>query len=252
MAALRKNLLIVRAGEDSLHPSWIRGGRERNFDLLVSYYGAVSGKYELDGEHYHVMVGPRWPGHDSVCRENADLIAQYDYVGFACDDLEAGLATWNDLFDGCRRYSLDLAQPAIEGFRSYDITRPHRGCILRYTNFVEVMCPVFSQRALQLLKCTFGESVSGWGLSVAWWTRLTRLMADNRVAVLDCVRVRHGRPVGEGTLYATLKELGVRPGKELKHLKARYGNEKFEPTERSRLMSPMHAALRRIVPRLYR
>jgi hypothetical protein len=249
MPASRKNLLIVRAGEDSLHPSWIRGRRGRNFDLLVSYYGAVPDKYRQDGEHYHVMVGPRWPGHHSVCRENAELIAQYDYVGFACDDLQAGLATWNKLFDACRRYALDLAQPAIEGFRSYDITRPHRGCILRYTNFVEVMCPVFSQRALQLLSCTFGESISGWGLSVAWWSRLT---PDHRVAILDCVRVRHGRPIGEGTLYSTLRGLGVNAGKELKHLKARYGNKNFEPTERSRLMAPMHAALCQIVPRLYR
>jgi len=59
MLASRKSLLVVRAGEDSLHSSWIRGRRDRNFDLLVSYYGAVPGKYERDGEHYHVMVGSR-------------------------------------------------------------------------------------------------------------------------------------------------------------------------------------------------
>ncbi len=220
-AAGRRNLLIVRAGEDSLHPRWLAGVGERNFDLLVSYYGDVEGRYRDEADHYHVMRGPRWPAHDELCRTHAELLASYDFVGFACDDLIADRDAWSALFEICASYQLDLAQPAITGPVSHEITKPVEGCVLRYTSFVEIMSPVFSRRALETVKSSFAESVSGWGLDFLWPKLLGG--GDSRIAIVDAVRVRHSRPLRQGTLYSTLKTLDVDPKQEL----ARLG-EKFD------------------------
>jgi hypothetical protein len=157
--ATRRNLLVVRAGDDSLHPGWLAGEGPRDFDLLVSYYGRRPGRYRNEAEHYHEMQGPRWPAHNAICREHPEILVPYDRVCFACDDLVAELDTWNRLFATCWLYGLDLAQPAIEGHVSYEITRPVDGCVLRRTNFVENMCPVFSAKALMMLRDTFGKRV---------------------------------------------------------------------------------------------
>lgn len=228
----RRNLVIVRAGDDSLHPQWLGGRGRRDFDLLVSYYGDTAGRYCGDAEHYHTMPGPRWPAHAVICREHAALLAHYDYVAFACDDLAARRRTWNALFAACRRHSLDLAQPAIEGEAAHAITHPVPGCRLRYTNFVEVMCPVFSRRALQALQSCFGESRSGWGLDLLWQHLLP---ATWPVAIIDSVRVRHCRPLRQGTLYSVLETMGVVPEAELAGIVARYRLPGLEMHETGRV-----------------
>lgn len=37
-AGARRNLVVVRAGKNSLHPQWLDDGRQRNWDLVVSVY----------------------------------------------------------------------------------------------------------------------------------------------------------------------------------------------------------------------
>lgn len=218
---MRKNLLIVRAGDSSLHPRWIASWRARNFDLLVSYYGATEGRFRADADLYHAMRGPRWPGHHAIFSQGREMIGRYDRIGFACDDLEADANTWNRLFDTCDWYALDLAQPAIEGHTSRDITQPQPGCLLRYTNYVEVMCPVLSRRAVARLAPTFSESVSGWGLPHLWAHLLP--YPHYRLAVIDSVRVRHTTPVRQGTLRPTLDALGIDPLVEMHQVMARHG-----------------------------
>ena len=230
---MRDNLLIVRAGDKSLHPTWLGGGVSRNFDLMVSYYGTTPGRFRDEADHYHVMTGPRWPAHHAICTEQADLLARYQRVGFACDDLEAPLATWLNLFQCCGWYELDLAQPAVEGHVIRDITKPVEGVILRYTTYVEVMCPVFSQRALQRLRGTFSESVSGWGLPYIWSKQMP--YPEYKLAIIDALRIQHKSPIREGTLRPTLDALGIDPREEMKQVMARHGIEKFWMGEHARL-----------------
>ena len=57
----RKNLVVVRAGDNSLHPEWLDGSAERNWDLVVNYFGDDPDRYRthdvvrIDGK------GPKWP-----------------------------------------------------------------------------------------------------------------------------------------------------------------------------------------------
>jgi len=35
-----RNMIVVRSGDESLHPFWLRGAAERHWDLHVSYFGS--------------------------------------------------------------------------------------------------------------------------------------------------------------------------------------------------------------------
>ena len=215
---MRRNLIVVRAGDRSHHPHWLGAG-ERDFDLFVSYYGKIPGQFRGKADHYEAGEGPRWPAHDRLCRERWDLLGAYDYIAFVADDVKARQSSWDDLFAICRRYALDLAQPAVKGPVSHQITRPQAGCVLRYTNFVEIMCPVFSRASLALLRDTFGESVSGWGLDFLWPKHLP--YPRHRMAIVDAIRVRHSR--APSTLAPVLAGLGISAQQELDRLLALHG-----------------------------
>lgn len=228
-----KNLIIVRAGDDSLHPGWLAGRARRRFELLVSYYGTTPGRYQDHVDYYHATPGPRWPAHREICERHWGLVERFEYVAFACDDLQADAAVWERIFALCRRYRLDLAQPAVEGYVSHPITQPRPDCRLRYTNFVEIMCPVFHRAALARVRGTLAESVSGWGLDFLWPLLLPH--PAYRLAVLDAVRVRHTRPVSVGPLRSALGVRGIDPHEELRRVVAKHGLEGFAPREYGRV-----------------
>lgn len=230
---MRRNLIVVRAGDQSLHRHWMNDSRVRNFDLLVSYYGSTRGRYEGRSDHYHAMTGPRWPAHDWLWRNRREVFDRYDHVAFVCDDIEATTRTWNAMFDLCAWFGLDLAQPAIMGHVNVGITRPVEGALLRYTDWVEIMCPVFSRRALALCGDTFRESVSGWSLGVLWAARLP--YPDYRIAIVDSVRVTHMSETRRGELRPVLDALGIEPEAEARAMLQRLGIPRTQPGEIARL-----------------
>ena len=230
---MRKNLIVVRAGDQSVHPEWLASRHRRNFDVYVSYYGATPDRFRAEADHYHAEAGLRWPTHDRICREQWSLLERYDYVAFVSDDVQAPQAAWNALFSACRRYGLDLAQPAIEGYANHEITKPQSGSILRYTNFVEIMCPIFDRTALRKLRGTFAESVSGWGLDCLWGSLLP--YPQFKLAIIDSVRVRHARPQGTGSLTPMLTALGIDPREEMDRLLAKHGIADTWPAEYKRV-----------------
>lgn len=231
---MRNNLLVVRAGDDSLHPHWLGKGEPRNFDLLVSYFGSTPKRYSKQCEIYHALPGPRWPAHHAIVSENIKFLQQYRRIGFACDDLEATPDTWNRTFDICDWYELDLAQPSVVGHTSWDITQPQPASLLRYTNYVETMCPVFSRRALEKVRDTFSQSVSGWGLDVLWSCLLP--YPEYKIAILDNVQVVHTGPIRKGSLRPVLDALGIDPVTEMKAVLSRHGIEHFKMSEHARLL----------------
>lgn len=230
---MRENLIVVRAGDASLHRRWINDSRARKFDLLVSYYGRIAGRYERQADHYHAMTGPRWPAHDWLLSHRSDLFERYANVAFVCDDVDADTRAWNMMFDLAAWFGLDLAQPAVVGHVNHPIVLPASGTLLRYTSFVEVMCPVFSRRALARCADTFGASVSGWGLDALWSARLP--YPEYRIAVVDRVRVTHTSPTRGGALRPVLDALGVDPPAEAAALLARAGVSFPAAVEHARL-----------------
>ena len=83
-----RNLIVLRAGDDSLHNRWLGTGR-RDFDLFISYYGSTPGRYAHDAKLYEMRRGPKWSCISHLVQEHASTIDSYDCVWFPDDDLDA-------------------------------------------------------------------------------------------------------------------------------------------------------------------
>jgi hypothetical protein len=176
----RKNLVILRAGDNSLHPGWLAGG-SRDFDLFISYYGSTENKHCEAADLYEMRKGPKWSCIGELLQEHPELLDQYDAFWFPDDDLEASTITLNRMFSFFHAFELALAQPALtrDSYYSWDTLLQRDDYILRFVKFVEVMAPIFNRSSLKACVKSFGESRSGWGLD---WLGLNWSPTDEPIA----------------------------------------------------------------------
>ena len=220
----RSNLVIVRAGDESLHRRWLRGtaGQERTWDLLVSYFGDDPTIYR-DGECTRIdSKGPKWPALYELISNQEVLVRQYEAIWLPDDDLDCTLDDVNELFGIFAAEHLELAQPSLtlDSYITHMVTL-HNSCFrIRYTSFVEIMAPCFSRRALSTLAPTFNANLSGWGLDFVWPAALSA--GPSKTAVIDDVQVRHTRPMGSAN-YGALKARGITAWDEMVELLDKYG-----------------------------
>lgn len=217
----RRNLVIVRAGDQSVHPQWLVGP-DRNFDIFVSYFGNDENRYAEAADYHENRKGMKWPVIGELLQAHPELVERYTCFWLPDDDLVTDTATINRMFDFAAAYQLALSQPALtrDSYYTWPLLLQRRDYDLRFTRFVEVMAPVFDRAALRVCLPTFGENASGWGLD--WlWPRLLERRGENAIAIIDAAAVRHSRPVGGGELYKT--EGTSKARRELHALFAKHG-----------------------------
>ena len=194
----RKYLVVVRVGdEQTLHPEWLQGHvQDRNWDLLVSYYGTDPDFDPGECDAFVRHQGQKWPAIQELYLQG--MLEHHDYVWFPDVDVRTTMRSINLMFETCRLFDLDLAQPALSAhsYVSHDITRHQPGTVLRFTNFVEMMMPVFSQRALRLCSASFDAPGMAWGLDFVWPWLLK--YPPRAIAILDAIPMDHTRPQGSG------------------------------------------------------
>ncbi|SDA38207.1 DUF707 domain-containing protein [Mesorhizobium qingshengii] len=189
-----RNLVIVRAGRGSLHAGWVMGTGKADFDLLVAAYeaGVPQGQNELSV----FLPGRKIAGYHALFQCYPEILTKYDFIALIDDDIETDKNCINRLFEIGRKYNLDLFQPSLssDSYFSYAATLAGgKRYVLRYTNTVEMMCPVFSARCLRSALVLFGLGYET-GIDLLW----TRLNDTPwlRYAIVDDVVVRHTRPIG--------------------------------------------------------
>jgi hypothetical protein len=217
----RKNLVIVRAGDESLHEQWLAGDVDRNWDLIVNYFGDDPARYRKDDVRRIDSKGPKWPALHDLVQGLEREISAYDRVWFPDDDLRATKAGINLLFEIFEKHDLSLAQPSLtpDSYLGHLITLHNRSFVLRFTNFVEIMAPCFSRDFLQQMLPSFQANLSGWGLDFVWPTKISDW---KKVAIVDAVTVCHTRPIG-GPNYKHLAAGGKTPKEELAEVFVKYG-----------------------------
>ena len=217
----RKNLVVVRAGKNSLHPMWLEGPEERNWDLIVSVYDAEAQFAPVNGVETVIKHGGKWDGLYALFADG-DLLSRYEYIWLPDDDIAARKEDINLIFESMRRYNLEVAQPALarDSYFSHFLVMQCPGFALRYSNFVEIMVPCVTVALLRKVLEDFRESMSGFGMDAIW----CRLSDEPRykAAILDAVVVRHTRPVGK-VLRGQMAERGQSPEADREGLRARYG-----------------------------
>ena len=196
----RPNLVVLRAGEGSLHPSWPRdiADENRNWDMCISSYAPNAAS--MLGQCEYLAHAPQQRKFQAIYDlfHNGSPLFGYDQVWLPDDDLMTSWSDINRLFHLTRRYGLDLSQPSLQQrpdcYIAHWFTGQQAQFVLRYIGFVEIMCPVFSQRALRICLGSFRDSTSGFGLDHLWPALLGGPRA--RMAVVDAVGVVHTRPMG--------------------------------------------------------
>lgn len=201
VAPLRKNLVILRAGDGSLHRNWLAGEAVfgRDFDLFISYYGKTEDRHRGDSEFWEHRPGPKWSCLAEIFAERPELVDSYQAFWLPDDDLDADTATLNRMFALFHGLQLKLAQPALtrDSFFTWPQLLQRPEYLLRQMAFVEVMAPLFTRDSLRACMSSFSDSRSGWGLDWIWPQRVGG-SEDGLIAVLDATPVKHTRPIGGG------------------------------------------------------
>ncbi|MCF6360256.1 MAG: hypothetical protein L3J29_05760 [Cyclobacteriaceae bacterium] len=219
----RKNLLITTIGKLDCAPSWLT--KDRNFDVALIYYPdiiekAVKNKLEELSDYLFFESGFKYAVLKKVLMEHTEL-RDYSFFWMPDDDVEIVNGTTNMLFNYAEEYQLELCQPSTTKKNiSWKIVRQNRFCELRYTNYVEVMCPLFSKNALELALDSFSYTSSGWGLDFYWSKIINR-----SIAIIDRIKVYHTKKIqlDGGTLYQKLlAETGKEPHQELDEMIEKY------------------------------
>lgn len=217
----RRFLVVVRAGDASLHPTWVDLAQPRSFDLVVSYYGRDPAKYR-DGPFPRIDdPGQKFIGAQRLLRREAFWHA-YDYVWFPDDDLATEQDEIDELFARSAAMELELGHPALDWHSHYwhVVMVRSPSFAARYVDFIELMAPVFSRAFLERCLPTFDENLSGWGLSFLWPHMLGSGL--RRCAIIDDATVTHTRPFG-GPTYDLLRKLNRSPLDEAKALYEKHG-----------------------------
>ena len=226
-----KNLLITTFGEYNHVDHWLNGNR--NFDVALINYDYHEHRGTLIGDcvyldSFHTF---KYPGIYDALWDEPSLL-KYDYFFMPDEDIKLSCESINTLFDKARTLNLDLCCPSIEqsdeSFPSWKIFIHESGREFVATNFIEVMCPLFSKYALSQCLDTFRKSQSGWGLDIVW----PKLIGDNgsNIGVIHSVVAQHTRRITGGSLYKDLQRKRISPFSEKRKLIVEYSITGFEPS----------------------
>jgi hypothetical protein len=213
MDPLHRNLVIVMAGDGSLHETY---ARDRDFELWVCYWGrdpAVAERFRTSCDRLWQLTGEKWSLMRQVAvrasREGLPRFSAYDYVFLSDDDIlfPEGAAAVSRLFAIARDIDAHIFQPAIANEHvspGHEPTRRNTTSLMRATNIVEIMMPALTGRIVEgcLLPIlhVHPHVRAGWGLE-ALLQRTTEAVFGRtpRTFVIDAIEAHHTRPVGQGS-----------------------------------------------------
>ena len=177
MKAEHNNLIIVPVGLDIDHfvklhelefnmdDHWRNTANERNYDILAVQYG----DYVPQEGTYDFLVkakGNKWKIIKQLDKE-IDF-SQWDYIGAYDDDVLTTTDCVNAAFNYAKLNNVAAYQQALSpGSESnWPVTRQEEGWAVSFTNFMEIMCPVFRQDCFFMLMGLIDkyDVNHGWGL----------------------------------------------------------------------------------------
>lgn len=182
-----------------------------SFDLIFVYYGDDIERFawlasKCDRIYWH--KGSKFQNFIRLYQRLAFF--RYDYVWVVDDDISLNVDEINSLFFLTSRYNLAVSQPSLSRFGviSYPIQIPaHKTSILRYTNFIEVTCPVLSRKAASMLFSIaepFSDILTCYGLDIMMSHYIHGL--GQPFAIIDAVKTRNPYPIEKkGGLRECLK-----------------------------------------------
>lgn len=181
-----RHLVFTSAGDCAHLHGWLRG--RRDFDLWVTYYGDHPGRYKDVSDYYVARKGGKFPNLHHAWQQWRQIFERYEAIFLADDDIHLDGPSISRLFGIRAEHDLWLLQPAFDprGKTSHPITRVRAFSFMRYTNFIEVGCPLFRRDKLDQFLRVYDPALIGWG--VDWWF-LHELspIPEDKIAIIDAV-----------------------------------------------------------------
>ena len=207
-----KYLVFSSVGDRNNIQSWTSGPSKKNFDLVVYYFGEEDNPI-FDADRLVKRKGLKFDNFYHFLNHND--ISQYESIWVVDDDIIMDTASINKMFCLFSKYKLWLAQPPFSGKSriSWDITRRNPDCTLRYTNFVENNVTVFSSKVIPLLKDSFRDARTGFGVDLIWPKLLG--FPTNRIAIIDAVTCYHPKSQHTSLENIIPRHLHITQGVEL-------------------------------------
>lgn len=225
-----KNIIIAVVGDYSYHRRWMRGAN-KEFDLMIVYYGETKDKYKEDAKFYLQTSGMfKLENIAYAVQTYYDVIKTYKAVWLPDDDMLLNTASINRLFRVFEYYKLDLACPSIyAGIIGHPMMKTCFGNILRYTSYVDMGCPVFRTELLLELLPLFTLNRSGLGIDYFWSARCS----EKKLAIIDSVCLAHWKNSGSSkdqnsNWSLKLSKTGIDPQNEMQQL---FAQNKFNCPE---------------------
>ncbi|WP_424832237.1 hypothetical protein [Ruegeria sp.] len=226
---MKKNLVVIRAGDSSLHHRWLEMDYDdRHFDLVVSYFSeeAFANFVPEPGVEAVLIKGGKWDGlYETIVDRDLN---RYEFYWLPDDDLDISASDVNALFAAMEQHGLSVAQPSLtpDSYFSHFVFSQCPDFILRYTNYVEIMAPCLHHDILARALPLFKDTMSGYGLDYIWcrWPEAGAF----RAAILDQIAMHHTRPIGKNLKVAMAAKNNLSSEQEEAALK-----EAFNLTDRT-------------------
>lgn len=192
---MRRNLVIARVGNRSLHPHWLEATKERSWDLYLCPFQELSVTPDYDCTLGTVISGPKWAGLRELLN-SWNGWQNYEYIWLPDDDILTSQDDVDAMFRLGEALQFNLFAPALQenSYYAHYITMRNRSFAARRVGFVEIMVPCFKTSVLKELLPTLDLTTTGWGwgLDSVW----PKLLNYKGLGVLDSVPVLHTRAVG--------------------------------------------------------
>lgn len=186
--ANHKYLVFTSAGDNSNLPHWLKGNK--NFDLWISYFGDQQNKFSDVADYYMMRKGGKFPVLHYAYQQWSQLLKQYDAIFVLDDDLIFSATDITRLFKIREQHDLWLLQPAFDkrGKISFKLNEVHPFSLLRYSNFVEVACPLFTTEKLINFMDVYDPNLIGWGVDFWFSEQIAKQDENNsKIAIIDLI-----------------------------------------------------------------
>jgi len=183
---MRDYLIYTSAGSAANIKQWYTS-TNRKYDIWVTNYTNTASLNREYSDFYNEHIGSKFQNLKYVFQEHSDLLSKYKAIWVADDDIIISPNSLNALFKILENNDLWMLQPAFSLFGkiSHIITKRKLFSSLRYTNFVEVTCPLFkTDKLFDFLSVYDPELSTCYGLD--WWfSHHFGIYNQNRYAISD-------------------------------------------------------------------
>ncbi|MEP2027451.1 MAG: hypothetical protein ABJI96_01940 [Paracoccaceae bacterium] len=222
----RKKLVWVQIGPDSAFRNWYKVAEARGWDLVLNWYGFDAVDLSI-GEFSFAQRGTKFTGVAQALKTYPSLFEQYEQILLLDDDLIFEFDDIDRIFDTAADKNLSLFQAGLtsESHCIWPALKDRKSRGVKPFNTVEIMMPGFSMDFLRQIAHLFDETISGFGLDLAYGVMAHRLGLN--AGVIFDVRARHLKPIDTtgGAYYDYMRSNGINPKLELWHL-----IETYEPS----------------------